>query len=399
MGKNALSKIVVTLLVVFVCSCSSVIQRPLPVREGVHFQLVPEENWPLLKDDLDPKSLEQAVTESLKYLSNRTGKKIFLGSREIRSEEILSGLTLFLHLLQKYQDSQSFQDQIKSHYHLFRAVLDDKPLPLLMTGYYEPTLQGSRWPSSHFQYPVYRQPEDLLFIDTSKFSKQIQGSKWIGRTRGNQVIPYYTRREIEQEGPLAGKNLEILWVDDPVKLFFMQIQGSGQVSLEDGSLVKLGYQGTNGHPYFAIGKELIRRGIFQPEALSLQSISAYLQGHPEEQSAIMNLNPSYIFFQEAQGGPYGSLGLPLTPGRSIAADQTVFPAAGLAWTTGMKPAFDEQGHIRSWEPFGRWVCIQDSGGAIKGPSRVDLFWGNGLGAELAAGHLRHQGALYILLKK
>ncbi len=394
------TKIGIFFLLTLLSSCSFFIQKPLPGKEPVQFQLVSEGDWPGWEDDLDQVSLEQAVIQSLTYLKNRPGdKKFVLESWEISNKEILESLTLFLEIIKTNPDNESRLQQIKTHFNLYRAVQNNTPLPLLLTGYYEPTLQGSRNPSPRFQYPVYRMPDDLYIIDLGKFSKKYQGQKLKARIEENQVLPYFTREEIDSENRLEGKNLEILWVDDPIKLFFMQIQGSGQVLLEDGSIVKLGYQATNGHPYYPIGRELIRKGVIKPEDLSLQTIYTYLKNHPEEQAAILNLNPSYVFFQEVEGGPFGSLGLPLTPGRSVAADFKFFPPAGLAWLEGWKPQLDNQDQIRYWVPFGRWVCIQDSGGAIKGPSRVDLFWGGGQEAETAAGHLRHQGAIFILLKK
>jgi len=400
MTKNSLVKIGLIFLFTFLSSCSFFIQKPSPIEEPVLFQLVSETEWPILEDDLDQQGLEQAVIQSLSYLNNRSlDKKFALGSREISNKDILESLTLFLEIIKKYPDSNSRLQQIKSNFNLYKTGQNEEPPPLLLTGYYEPTLQGSRIPSPRFRYPVYRLPDDLLFIELEKFSKKFQVQKLIARIEGNQVTPYYSRREIDQEGRLDGKNLEILWVDDLIKLFFMHIQGSGQVLLEDGSLIKLNYHAANGHPYYAIGRELIRKGVIKPEEMSLQAIYAYLKDHPEEQAAVLNLNPSYIFFQELQGGPYGSLGLPLTPGRSVAADLKIFPPAGLAWLNGWKPVLDDQDQIRFWLPFGRWVCIQDSGGAIKGPGRLDLFWGNGEEAEIAAGHLRHQGGFYLLLKK
>jgi membrane-bound lytic murein transglycosylase A len=388
------------LFLTLLSSCSFFIQKPTPEENPVRFQLVPETEWPRLEDDLDPQGLEQAVIQSLAYLKNRSGdNKFVIGSREISQEEIRESLTLFLDIIKTYPDKESRLKQIQTQFHFFRTVQNKKPVPLLLTGYYEPTLQGSRNPSPRFQYPVYQLPDDLFFIDLGKFSKKYQSQKLVARIEENQVIPYYTRKEIDLEGRLAGRNLEILWVDDPLKLFFMHIQGSGQVLLEDGSPVKLGYQAANGHPYYAIGRELIRKGLVKPEEISLQSIYTYLKNHPEEQASILNLNPSYIFFQEVQGGPFGSLGLPITPGRSVAADLKIFPPAGLAWLEGWKPDLDHQNQIRSWVPFGRWVCIQDSGGAIKGPSRLDLFWGSGEEAEMAAGHLHHPGSIFFLVKK
>jgi membrane-bound lytic murein transglycosylase A len=400
MKKKTLSEIALIVLLFLLPSCASVIQRPSPWKEAADFQLVPGEQWPDFKDDLEQKDLDSAVLQSLAYLRSRSPEQSFiLGTQKVSAREMVSSLALFLEILYTNPDGKSREHQIKTQFDLYQIVQNNLPLPLLMTGYYEPTLQGSRAPSPRFRFPVYRLPRDLLIINPGKFSQPLQGQKWVGRIEGNQVFPYYTRQEIDKEGRLAGKDFEILWVDDPLKLFFMHIQGSGEVILEDGSLVKLGYHGTNGHPYFALGKELVRRGIFQPEELSLQSIYYYLQDHPQEQQALMNLNPSYVFFKEVQGGPYGSLGRPLTPGRSVAMDLKIFPPGGLAWLRGVQPTFNDQGQIQDWRPLGRWVCIQDSGGAIKGPSRLDLFWGNGLEAETAAGHLRHQGALFLLLKK
>ncbi len=399
--RNSLPKIGLIFLLIFLSSCCSIfIQKPSPIEEPVLFQLVPETEWPILEDDLDQQGLEQAVIQSLSYLNNRSpDKKFVLGSWEISNKDILESLTLFLEIIKNYPDTSSRLQQIKNNFNLYRTSQNEESPPLLLTGYYEPTLQGSRTPSPRFRYPVYRLPDDLLFIELEKFSKKFQGQKLIARIEGNQVIPYYSRQEIDQNGRLAGKSLEILWVDDLIKLFFMHIQGSGQVLLEDGSLIKLGFQAANGHPYYAIGRELIRKGVIKPEEMSLQAIYTYLKDHPEEQAAILNLNPSYIFFKELQEGPYGSLGLLLTPGRSVASDLKIFPPAGLGWLKGWKPVLDDQGQIRFWIPFGRWVCIQDSGGAIKGPGRLDLFWGNGKEAEIAAGHLRHQGGFYLLLKK
>jgi membrane-bound lytic murein transglycosylase A len=401
MTRNSFAKIGLIFLLIFLSSCCSIfIQKPSPIEEPVLFQLIPETEWPILEDDLDQQGLEQAVIQSLNYLNNRSlDKKFVLGSREISNKDILESLTLFLEIIKKYPDSNSRLQQFKSNFNLYRTGQNEEPPPLLLTGYYEPTLQGSRTPTPRFRYPVYRLPDDLLFIELEKFSKKFQGQKLIARIEGNQVIPYYSRQEIDQNGRLAGRSLEILWVDDLIKLFFMHVQGSGQVLLEDGSLIKLGFQAANGHPYYAIGRGLIRKGMIKPEEMSLQAIYAYLKDHPEEQAAILNSNPSYIFFQELQEGPYGSLGLPLTPGRSVAADLKIFPPAGLAWLKGWKPVLDDQDQIRFWIPFGRWVCIQDSGGAIKGPGRLDLFWGNGEEAKIAASHLRHQGGFYLLLKK
>ena len=353
-----------------------------------------------MEDEGHRDELKRAVTQSLSYLSTLpSGKKIFWGNGEFSAGVFLETLALFLEILDREDDPVSFQQALKRHFDLYQLELPDRADPFLVTGYYEPTLEGRRLPSKDFSCPVYRRPEDLLTINLETFSKKLKSERLTGRVAGREVVPYFTRREIDQEGKLSGRGLEILWTNDRLKLFFMQIQGSGRAVLEDGTMVKLQYQAANGHPYFPIGRELIRRGILKPEEVSLQAIYAYLNSHPEEQDAILNLNPSYVFFQEAEGGPYGSLNVPLTPGRSVAMDLKLFPAGGLAWLSTVGPSFHERGGINYWAPLDRWVTIQDSGGAIKGPGRLDFFWGSGDQAEMAAGHQRHGGRIYLLLKK
>jgi membrane-bound lytic murein transglycosylase A len=381
-------------------SCTPAVVTPPRTEAPVLLKPVPPAEWPILDDDSDWTGLEAAVTYSLNYLKSRPAEeKWVLADGELSRREVAESLALFLKISGEAGDRSARLQKMKEVFQLYRWVQGEEPTPLLMTGYYEPTLQGRRAPDPPFVYPVYRLPEDMVFIQAGKFNRELEGRKWTGRLKGNQVLPYYTRQEIDQEGALQGKGLELLWVDDPILLFFMQIQGSGQVVLEDGTRVNLGYGGANGHPYFPIGRELVRRGLLKPSEVSLQTLYAFLRDNPGERQALMNLNASYVFFREVQGGPFGSLGVPLTPGRSVAVDSRYFPPGGLGWIKGLKPVMYDRGRIGSWVPFGRWVCFQDSGGAIKGPSRLDLFWGNGPEAEMAAGHLRHQGSVFILLKK
>ena len=363
-------------------------------------ELISEKNWPSLDDDADRECLRQALTQSLIYLQKSSPDKTYpLGTLEISGEEIRSTLVLLQELLNSNSEALSLERELKARFNLYRLVFPNRSAALLTTGYYEPTLAGSRVPSDKFPFPFYRKPDDLLTIELENFSSKYQGERLVGRLSGRKVLPYFSRREIDQEGKSAGRGLELFWTDDRLKLFFMQIQGSGRLLLEDGVSVQLQYRATNGHPYFPIGRELIRRNILRPEEVSLQRIYTYLKDHPEEQEAILNLNPSYVFFQEAQGGPYGSLNVPLTPGRSVAMDLKIFPSGGLAWLTGVKPVFSPDNRILYWVPMNRWVLVQDSGGAIKGPGRLDLFWGHGDQAEMAAGHQRHEGSIYFILKK
>ncbi|MBI5582953.1 MAG: MltA domain-containing protein [Deltaproteobacteria bacterium] len=376
------------------------IHHPSPVAPAFLLQRVPISDWPALEDDGSLDDLKQAISRSLFYLKALpAGTTVFFGAEERPAAEIKGTLDRFKDLLVREMDPDRFRQELQRHFDLYRLDLPERAEPLLVTGYYEPTLEGRRSRSDDFPFPIYERPEDLLTVNLENFSKKFKGERVLGRLFGREVVPYFTRREIDGEGRLADRGLEILWTNDRLKLFFMQIQGSGQAVLEDGTLVKLRYQGVNGHPYFPIGRELTRRGILKPEEVSLQAIYEYLKANPQEQEGILNLNPSYVFFQETQGGPYGNLNVPLTSGRSVAMDQKFFPAGGLAWLSTVKPALDSRGKINYWAAMKRWVTIQDTGGAIKGPGRLDFFWGSGAEAEMAAGHLRHGGTIYLLLKK
>jgi membrane-bound lytic murein transglycosylase A len=212
-------------------------------------------------------------------------------------------------------------------------------------------------------------------------------------------VPYYTRAEIDFAQQLAGRNLELVWVDNLVDLFFLQVQGSGMIKLDDGSLLRVGYADKNGHRYRAIANLLVQEQVIPADQVSMQRIRAYLAQHPERVEQVLSYNPSYVFFSEQQGNAVGSLGVPLTPYRSIATDSRLFPKAALTLIQTEKPELDAQNQIQRWVPFRRFVLNQDTGGAIRGPQRVDLFTGAGVVSEVIAGHMKQRGTFYFLLKK
>jgi membrane-bound lytic murein transglycosylase A len=211
-----------------------------------------------------------------------------------------------------------------------------------------------------------------------------------------QLIPYFSREEIDGQGVLEGKGYELVWVDDPVARFFLHIQGSGQVQLPDGSHLRIGYAAANGKPYRSVGKVLLEQGKLRPGEASALAIRQYLYAHPEEQEPLFFLNPRYIFFQQTFDGPYGSLGVPLTPGRSIAVDAKIYPAGAVGFMRSRRPQVDTQGQV-TWQEFSRFVLFQDSGAAITGWERADLFWGSDERGE--AGYMAEEGEMYLLLKR
>lgn len=276
------------------------------------------------------------------------------------------------------------------------AASDGKGEEGLFTGYYEPLLRGARTRSAEFSVPLYGRPPDLVTVDLGLFDDDWQGRTVAGRVDGDALVPYHERQAIEQ-GTLAGRGLEVAWVDDPVDAFFLQIQGSGQVALPDGSRLRLGYAAANGRPYLAIGKVLVERGELTKDEVSLRTIKAWLAAHPDQAAEVMDQNRSYVFFRELTGpGPVGAQGVPLTPGRSLAVDRRFIALGTPVWLDILVPGPTDGA---ADEALRRLVVAQDTGGAIKGPVRADLFWGAGAEAESRAGRMKHPGRYVLLLPR
>jgi membrane-bound lytic murein transglycosylase A len=368
------------------------------IRPEQALQRVTLDRLRLGQDDLDRASLEQAVHESLRYYERLPAETKFrFGPDTVTVDRMKRSLEAFLSLLAERNSWEELAQGVRKRFVVYQAAGRGPEHRVLFTGYYEPVIQGSLTPDEHYRFPVYGVPGDMLFIDLEKFRSQYPGARLVGRIEGNQVVPYYSREEIDGEGALAGKGLELAWVADPVALSFMQIQGSGRIRLLDGESIHLSYAASNGRPYRSIGGVLVERGFVPREEMSMQAIRRYLTDHPEETPEILDLNPSYVFFRKVTDGPLGSLSVPVTPGRSIATDLTLFPRGALAFIECQKPIFAKDGVITGWQPFARYAVNQDTGGAIRGPARVDLFWGSGPLEQIAAGHLRHEGSLFFLL--
>ncbi len=265
----------------------------------------------------------------------------------------------------------------------------------LFTGYFEPLLAGARAPDPVNRHPLYRRPPDLVSVELGRFDPALEGRRIAGRVEQGRLVPYPSRAEIDA-GALAGRGLELAWVADPVALFFLHVQGSGRIELAEGGQMRVGYADQNGHPYRAIGRDLVERGALAPEAVSMQSITAWLRDHPEQAVALLHRNPSFVFFRELPAvagapGPPGSQGVPLSPGRSLAVDRRFLPLGVPLWLDTTAPLPAGERHLR------RLVVAQDTGGAIRGPVRGDLFWGAGPEAEYAAGHMKSRGRYWALL--
>ena len=282
---------------------------------------------------------------------------------------------------------------LEAHYIPYRV---EEEQPGLVTGYYEPEVNGSRERNDKFQVPVYGRPDDLVQVTPDLLRAFYNDGLSVMRRSGEELVPYYTRAEIES-GALSGRGLELLYLDDPVELFFMQIQGSGRVRLTEGSWVRLGYAAKNGHPYTSIGKRLARRAD-RPKDLTMEGLKSWLRADPARGRALMQENKSYVFFRElpkaeASDGPIGAQGVRLTPGRSLAVDAS-YHALGT-------PIFVAAPDLKTPEgaPFRRLMIAQDVGSAIRGLERGDIFWGTGEAAGAIAGTTHQKAQFFVLLPK
>ena len=290
--------------------------------------------------------------------------------------------------------SQNTRIFFETRFRLYQVSSGDNKTGLI-TGYFEPLLRGSRKKSSKYNIPIYKRPVDLVSVDLGRFRVGWLGRQISGRLRGNRLIPYFSRSAIDM-GALKGKGLELLWVDNAIDAFFLHIQGSGRVVLDTGEVIRAGFAGRNGHPYYAIGRDLIKRGLISKEKISLQTIRAWLEKNQNLATSLMHKNKSYIFFHELEktktpgkDGPIGSAGVPLTSGRSLAVDRKYFPMGIPIWINTTHPI--------TKNPLNRLMIAQDTGGAIVGPVRGDFFWGTGLNAREAAGKMKQRGQVFILL--
>lgn len=361
---------------------------------------IPDDQLPWFADDMDIESLDRAIGKSLQFFGRASGKGPFLmGDAWVSVQELRDSLIALREILGSADTEEVKQNRIRQAFDVYRTTGLDGRNNVLITGYFESLLMGSLTKTERFKYPIYRSPADAVAVNLGKFSGKYGSQQLIGRVIDGELIPYHSRRDIEEGGILSGRNLEIAWVDDRVDLFFLHTQGSGKIELPDGSLLQIGYASRNGRPFQSVGTHLLKTGKLAPQDNSYREIKKYLKEHPEDLTEILGYNESFIFFRVVREGPVGAIEEILTPGRSIATDPDLFPKGALAFIKSRKPVLDRDGNVESWLPYSRFVVSQDVGGMIKGAGRVDLFCGSGTEAEMVAGSLKEKGELYFLVKK
>jgi membrane-bound lytic murein transglycosylase A len=343
---------------------------------------------PSYYDDGDSISLATTLRNSVKALSRLPpeSEKQF-GLTRVKVAVLIQKYLSLLQILERGNAYNELQQYIRENFVAYRT----SPSNVLFTAYFEASLRGSRKPSEMYQYPLFKVPHDLVKLSKEK----VISSPWGGTTdrarrEGSSFVPYYTRAEILFKGALSGKGAELLWIDSLEDTIFLQIQGSGVVSLEGGGETRVNFAERNGHPYKPIGRFLVEKGLYLAPQVSMATIRDFLHHASSEREAMISYDPSFVFFREVEEGPLGALGVPVTPGRSLAMDRAIFPDASLIFMETTLP---------TGEKLSRFVSNQDAGGAIKGPQRADYFTGRGHDAETLSGPFRQNGTLYFLVPR
>ena len=281
----------------------------------------------------------------------------------------------------------------ESNFAAYRIIAPNGREDGLITGYYEPILKGRREQEPGYRHPIYAVPDDLVVVDLAELYPELRNLRLRGRLQGGRLVSYYSRAEIDRAAPPFPAR-PLAWVADAVDLFFLQIQGSGQIEFASGQRARLGFADQNGHPYRSLGRFLVDRGELKQEQASMQAIKAWAAANPDKLQEALNSNPSYVFFRELPApsgpldGPPGALGVALTPGYSAAVDPRYIPLGA--------PVFLQTTYPLSDRPLDRLVMAQDTGGAIRGAVRADFFWGTGDDAGTQAGRMRQQGKIWLL---
>jgi membrane-bound lytic murein transglycosylase A len=346
-------------------------------------------------DDLACRQLEEALGHSLSFLRKvSSGTTYRIAGRTIPVQRLAASLLHLQRLMAAHPSPEALAREIDRAYDRIQvnAAPGQTPGRMLITGYYQPIFSGRLDRQPPFVHPLYRVPDDLLI-------RQNQGKKEVlGRRANGAVTPYWTRGEIERRNLLSGR--ELVWLKDPFDAFVLHIQGSGIIRLPDGSRRGVHYAINNGRPYRSVGAFMVSSGRMRLADVTMDSLRRYIERHPEERDLILHHNDSFIFFDWSEPGPaIGSLGRPLTPGRSVAADHTWYPPGSLVYIDSRRPIMTDDGQVERWQPLRRLATVQDTGSALIGPNRIDIFWGTGDQAGMEAGQMKEEGKVYLPLLK
>jgi membrane-bound lytic murein transglycosylase A len=407
-GIRQLGKILFAALLISLAGCGILTDKDQVEIQKPALEKLTSARYPDFSDSLNFSGFPAALNQSLAYY-NRLPKSrmIDFGPDQYTVGHMIESLEILQVFLETDPPASDVNRFVRDRFYVYASTANDKN-QVLFTGYFEPTFNGSLIPDDRFQYPLYPVPEDLVEIDLSKFSDRYQGHDRLrGRVSGNQVVPYFSRKQINEKRDFYLQAPPVAWLENRVDRFFLEIQGSGRIRTPENEIVRIQYAGTNGNPYRAIGRYLMDNQEIDREQMSMQAIRQWLEANPHRMDEVLHYNDSMVFFRIGSGGPFGNINVTLTPLRSMATDYRIFPkgapgfietrlpetfSAGLSGT-------QDAGNAESWPSVSLFVMNQDTGGAIRGPGRADLFCGSDEYARFAAGHMKVRGRMYFLVMK
>lgn len=352
--------------------------------------LAPEALAPLA-DDLDHRSLTTVLDRTIDAFAGRGADEVVrFAGRSCPRAAVTAAL---VELREQARHGRDLAATLRQRFTAHRSV--GRTTGPLVTGYYEPILPARRKREGKFDVPIYRRPDDLVEVALADFPGDGSGRLY-GRLRGTRLEPYFSRREIDAGKSLAGRRLEIAWIEDPIEAFFLHVQGSGVLRFANGDTQRIGFGASNGHPYTSIGRILLDEGELAPGEATAPGIRRWLRAHPGRAESLLQRNERYVFFREVGEGPIGALNVVLTAGRSVAADPALYPLGSLAWLKTEIPIPTADGRFEGTRATSRLIVVQDTGSAITGPGRIDLFFGTGDAAGAEAGGMASSGDLVFL---
>jgi len=365
-------------------------QPTVPVKTPALLKL-PLPDVPTFIDDASSSSLKTSALSSIEFFR---GLPLHLTVKMGADTYTVADLLYSAQTLADLAGTPGWLDKVREDFVVYQSTGKDEQRTVTFSSYYEASLPASLTRTEIYKYPIYGRPSDLIDVDLGLFDSQWKGAKVTGKRVGRNLVPYATRADIDSKGYLKDQRVEIAWAKDPVDIFFLQVEGSGWLHLENGEKVRIRFDGHNGRKYGSVGLNLIHTGRVKKEGFNHQAFIDYMKNNPQERQKLLNFNERYVFFRLDRGPraefAFGNINVPLTPGRSIATDPKLFPKGAIAW---IEVPEGPAGAIR------RFVMNQDEGGAIQGSARVDFFVGGGTEAETFAFQLWHPGKLYFLVKK
>ncbi len=361
---------------------------------------------PMFIDGDDRKTLLKAAELNRLYFQGlKTGTPDYtFGSRKITAADLAAANEEFTKLLESSAEAAELDRLIKERFDIYQMSGRDSTGTVIFSSYYEPTLEASLKYSNEYKYPIYAKPDDLISVNLEDFNEKFRGEKLTGRLQNGQLVPYMTREEIDFDGALEGKGLELAWFRNRADILDLQTEGSGRLALPDGRVIKANFASTNSHKFKGWLTAMIEVGALPREGISHEKGLEYLNKHPDKARSILSMNKRYVFFKleepaDPEEGPTGTYGLPLTGWRSVAVDNALIPMGAIAYMHTTMPDVDAEGNLLGRKEDSRFVFCQDTGGAIKGPGRVDFFAGNGKKSRTFAFKLWDPGQLYLLVLK